>query len=113
MQSTPRESSENNFMALLNFIVDPAVIVDEKGHLLLINNALKETTGLSEKEVIGKEVKESEERYRELTESISDVFFAMDKDLRYTYWNKASEKLTGILAKDAVGKKLFEVFPAR
>ena len=205
MQNKPRESSENNFMALLNFIVDPAVIVDEKGHLLLINNALKETTGLSEKEVIGKaflelnllppkskeiilenlkkrmqglpvepyeiaftdktgetryaevkakkidcagqhadlvifrditrrkknlaklkeysekmealvnekvkEVKESEERYRELTESISDVFFAMDKDLRYTYWNKASEKLTGILAKDAVGKSLTEVFP--
>jgi PAS domain S-box-containing protein len=35
----------------------------------------------------------------------------MDKDLRYTYWNKASEKLTRILAKDAIGKSLTAVFP--
>jgi PAS domain S-box-containing protein len=205
MQDKPRESNENNFMALLNFIADPAVIVDEKGHLLLVNKALEEITGLSKKEVIGKaflelnllppkskeiilenlrkrmqglpvepyeitfadktgetryaevkakkidytgqpadlvifrdvtrrkqnakrlreyaekmealvnekvkEIEESEEKYRELTESISDVFFAVDKDLRYTYWNKASEKLTGILAKDAIGKSLTEVFP--
>jgi PAS domain S-box-containing protein len=55
--------------------------------------------------------RETEERYKELTESISDVFFAMDKDFRYTYWNKASEKLTGISAKDAIGKSLTEVFP--
>ncbi len=56
-------------------------------------------------------LRETEERCRELTESISDVFFAMDKDLRYIYWNKASENLTGILAKDAIGKSLTEVFP--
>jgi PAS domain S-box-containing protein len=56
-------------------------------------------------------LRQSEEGYRELAESIDDVFFAMDKDFRYTYWNKASEKLTGISAKDAVGKSLTEVFP--
>jgi PAS domain S-box-containing protein len=54
MQSTPREGSENNFLVLLNFIVDPAVIVDEKGRILLVNNALEDSTGLSAKEVIGK-----------------------------------------------------------
>jgi PAS domain S-box-containing protein len=41
-------------------------------------------------------LKETEERYRELADSITDVFFAMDERLRYTYWNKASEILTGI-----------------
>jgi PAS domain S-box-containing protein len=56
-------------------------------------------------------LRESEEKYRELAESISDVFFAMDRGLRYTYWNKASEKLTGILSKNALGKSLYEVFP--
>ena len=54
---------------------------------------------------------ESEASYRELTESIDDLFFAMDGDLRYTYWNKASEVLTGILAKDAIGKSLYDLFP--
>jgi PAS domain S-box-containing protein len=56
-------------------------------------------------------LRESEERFRELTDSISDVFFAMDRDLRYTYWNKASENLTGISAKDAIGKSLYDLFP--
>jgi two-component system NtrC family sensor kinase len=58
-------------------------------------------------------VKESEERYKELANSITDVFFAMDEHLRYTYWNKASEILTGIRAEDAIGKSIQEVFPDR
>jgi len=56
-------------------------------------------------------LRESEENYRQLANSITDVFFEMDKDLRYTYWNKASENLTGISAKNALGKSLYELFP--
>ena len=56
-------------------------------------------------------LRESEEKYKELAESITDVFFAFDKDLKYTYWNKASEKLTGISAEDALGKHLYDIFP--
>jgi PAS domain S-box-containing protein len=60
---------------------------------------------------INKALLERETSYRELTESIDDLFYAMDRDLRYTYWNKASEALTGISAKDAIGKSLYELFP--
>ncbi len=56
-------------------------------------------------------LKESGEKYRELADSITDIFFAMDKHLRYIYWNKASEILTGIRAEDAIGKFLREIFP--
>lgn len=52
----------------------------------------------------------SEESYRELANSITDVFFAMDENLKYIYWNKASEELTGVLEKDAIGKSLYELF---
>jgi len=62
-------------------------------------------------ERLEKELRESEARYRELADGVTDVFFAMDKDLRYTYWNKASENLTGISATDAIGKSLLEIFP--
>jgi PAS domain S-box-containing protein len=54
---------------------------------------------------------EATDKYQDLAESISDIFFAMDKNLRYTYWNKASEKLTGIPAEEALAKSLMEIFP--
>jgi PAS domain S-box-containing protein len=50
-------------------------------------------------------------RFRELAESITDVFFALDRDLCYVYWNKASEELTGISAKEALGKSIREISP--
>ncbi len=53
----------------------------------------------------------SEQHFRQLADSITDVFFEMDRHLRYTYWNKASEALTGVAARDAIGKSLFDVFP--
>ncbi len=56
-------------------------------------------------------LRESEEKYKELAESITDVFFAFTEDLRYTYWNRASEELVGISAKDALGKHLYDIFP--
>ncbi len=52
----------------------------------------------------------SEEHFRELTESITDVFFELDHDLKYTYWNRASEKFTGIRAEKALGKTLWDLF---
>ena len=53
MQDKPQKNKANNFVTLLNFIVDPAVIVDEKGHFLVVNDAFTDLTGLSKKEVIG------------------------------------------------------------
>jgi PAS domain S-box-containing protein/putative nucleotidyltransferase with HDIG domain len=49
--------------------------------------------------------------YKELADSIADVFFAMDGDLRCTYWNRASEVLTGIPAEQAIGRSLYDIFP--
>jgi len=50
--------------------------------------------------------------HRELADSITDIFFAFDLELRYTYWNKASELVTGIPAATALGKSIFEIFPS-
>lgn len=69
------------------------------------------TQNLADRKRVEESLRESEERYRELANSIADVFFAMDENLRYTYWNKASESLTGIWAEDALGKNLYELFP--
>ena len=56
-------------------------------------------------------LRQSEGAYRQLAESVSDVFFAIDWDMKYTYWNKACEKLTGIPAEAALGKHFLDIFP--
>jgi two-component system cell cycle sensor histidine kinase/response regulator CckA len=82
-------------------------IKDESGNVITILHITRDITA----QVLAEErLRESEANYRELADSITDVFFAMDKNLRYTYWNKASEKLTGIAAKDAIGKSIDFLF---
>jgi len=49
--------------------------------------------------------------YSELANSITDMFFAMDKNLRFTFWNKASESFAGVRASEAIGKSLYDIFP--
>jgi PAS domain S-box-containing protein len=57
-------------------------------------------------------LEEIENKYRHLTESISDIFFALDHELKFTYWNKASEiNSGGLKAEQVIGKPLYELFP--
>jgi PAS domain S-box-containing protein len=63
------------------------------------------------KHELAKRVNESEEKYKALAESITDTFFALDKNLRFTLWNRASEELTGIPAQNALGKYIYDIFP--
>jgi len=93
---------------LIEILASVTLKKDEKGNLLRTEGIIRD---VSERKRSERLLRENEEKYRELTESISDVFFAFDKDLRCTYWNKASEKLTGTKAIDAIGKSLTEVFP--
>ena len=81
--------------------------VQYRGRPAVLGNYME----ITEREQTEQAAKEMQERYKELANSITDVFFAMDENLRYTYWNKASEILTGIRAEDALGKSLLEVFP--
>ncbi len=53
----------------------------------------------------------SEQKYREILESITDAFFSLDDDLVVTYFNRAAEERLGHSAKDVVGRNLFDVFP--
>ncbi len=93
--------------------------IEEQGEQLAENAAELEEHREIELELLGinedlqvilEKLRRSETRYRELAESITDLFFAMDKNLRYTYWNKASERLTGIPAHEALGKSIHELF---
>ena len=68
------------------------------------------STDITDRVEMESKLRASELHYRELADSITDVLFELDHDLRYTHWNKASEILMGIPAYDAIGRSMYEVF---
>jgi PAS domain S-box-containing protein len=56
-------------------------------------------------------LRDSVSRYRELADSIGDVFCALDRGFRFTYWNKACEQITGKAATEVIGQTLRDLFP--
>ncbi len=53
---------------------------------------------------------ESGKNFRVLTENISDLFFTLDLQLKFSFWNRAAESLTGILASAVLGRGIGEAF---
>jgi len=66
---------------------------------------------ITDRKLAEESLQASEKHSRELADSITDVFFEMDKDLHYIYWNEASENLLGIQSRAAIGKSFPEFFP--
>ncbi len=56
-------------------------------------------------------IKAEREKYRALADSISDIFFALSRDMVITYWNKASVDFTQVEEEDAVGRHLEDIAP--
>ncbi|MCF8241763.1 MAG: PAS domain S-box protein [Melioribacteraceae bacterium] len=68
--------------------------------------------GLSvERKQAEQDLKESENRFKNLAESITDIFFALDKDYKIVYWNKASEFNFNQISKNVLDKTIFDVLP--
>ena len=57
------------------------------------------------------ELTRTSERVRNVLESISDGFIAMDQDLVVTYFNAAAERLLGREREEVIRRNLFEAFP--
>lgn len=64
---------------------------------------------LQERRNAEKALRHSEAHYRELADSVTDIFFELDQNMRYTHWNKASEMLTGVTADKAIGKTMRDI----
>ncbi len=57
-------------------------------------------------EEAGREIRESERRYRLLAENVTDVICTLDTDLRLTYISPSVINLTGYTTKELIGQKL-------
>lgn len=108
--------SENNLAPLRDAagaIMGVLVVVHDITESKRAEEALQQMNETLEQHVSERtqELAASEQKFRELADSITDVFFAFDRELRYIYWNRASEILTGIPAAQAVGKSILDIFP--
>jgi len=63
------------------------------------------------REEVEEALRESEERYRELTDNISDAFLALDHDARVVSWNRAAALLSGRAAEEVLGESIYVLFP--
>jgi PAS domain S-box-containing protein len=57
------------------------------------------------------EVRQASERSHEILESITDAFFALDKEWRFTYINAGAEQIVRRTREELLGKIVWEEFP--
>jgi PAS domain S-box-containing protein len=55
------------------------------------------------------QLKQNEERFRDYAEIASDWFWAMDSDLRFTFFSKSTQEAIGVSAEQMLNKKLDEI----
>lgn len=58
------------------------------------------------------ELRAAHDRTSEVLESLSDAFYALDHDWRFTYVNRRAEERWEIPREQLLGRKLYDVFPA-
>jgi PAS domain S-box-containing protein len=69
------------------------------------------TRNITERKQAVEEIKQLSERNREILESITDAFFAIDTEWRFTYVNKQAEQLLDREPGDLIGQVIWEVYP--
>ena len=57
-------------------------------------------------------LQEANRRTTRILESITDAFFALDRDWRFTYLNDQAERLLSRARADLLGKNVWDEFPA-
>lgn len=84
-------------------------VKEQASKILKTNEILR--AEISRRRQIEKELREGKAQYKALADSIKDIFFAIDKNFRLTYWNKTSEIFSGISSYKALGKNLYKILP--
>ena len=65
-------------------------------------------TDVTKRRQAREDLRESEERYRSVAESVREVIFQTDAEGRYTFLNSAWEEITGCAAEESLGKSYLE-----
>lgn len=90
-------------------------IAEKTAQLFEANSKLQRTNEdlerkIAEQKQTGEALRESESKYRLLTENASDVVWRLDSEYRFTYISPADERLRGYRADEVIGHHVFEIF---
>ncbi len=81
-------------------------VLDESAHILAIVGVGRDIT---ERKLVEDALRESEKKYRIITENTADVISIMDMNLRFTYISPAITRLRGLTVEEAMTQPLDQV----
>ena len=79
----------------LNLLDDPAV-----------TGIVLNTRDITERHLVEESLRESEEKFRRISDSAQDAIILMDAEGKVSFWNRAAEKIFGYTTEEAMGKDL-------
>lgn len=90
-------------------------VAEQTAQLLEANSTLKRTKeelerAIAELRQTEETLRESEIKYRLLTENASDVVWRLDSAYRFTYVSPADERLRGYQSDEVIGRQVFVIF---
>lgn len=81
---------------------------DETGRIVRVQGALQDISARKQAE---DEAARLEKNLRQTIASITDAFFTLDRDWRFTFVNAAAEQISGRRSEEVIGQTLWETFP--
>lgn len=81
---------------------------NDEGEIIAVQGAFQDITALKEAE---ERAAEADRRRGEILENITDAFFALDENWRFTFVNREAERLLDRSRHDLIGKNVWEEFP--
>jgi len=80
---------------------------------LAITRALEKQLNITERQRAEEDLKESEEKYRELINTSIDAVIAIDPEMMVIVWNQGAARIFGYQEKEMLGQSLMKIVPER
>ena len=104
-----KNQNANGDQLFVHVIKSP--VKDSDGHIIGLQGIFWDVT---EQEQAAQKLRESEEKFKSISESAKDAIIMMDTDGNVSFWNRAAEKIFGYRREEVIGKNLHSLItPAR